>query len=398
VAALAPALSVSTYAGELEKAQSDVSALHSIALRDARDAEKRIRLAYRQYHLASLTNRPVHFAAVEQSITGLLLDFGPKEDICLLKANVDGRFHRLAGVKEALRQCPSLAAGAAGRAISADVDFQEGRYEDARATLSALIEDSPTWDNLARLAHWHSKLGDREAADRLYESAEDELTAKEMRSFAWLELQRGELALSRGDVDKANVHAARAAASYPGHWKSAEFKAKVLATAGRLDQAAALLETVAADQSRPELHQAIGELLAALGRAEDARSWFDSALSDYLASALQGEVHYFHHLADFYADSGARPAEGVKWARKDLALRENFSTQSMLAWALYRNGEVREGLHWIKRALSSGAQESALFATAAALYGAAGNPEREAEYELAARRINPLRPAVHLHL
>lgn len=186
MAALAQELAPRTYALEVARAQKDVVALEAIALRDNRDAEKHVRLAYRRFHLASLTKHAEHFAAVAQSITALLRNFGPKEDICLLKANLDGRFHRVERVKEALRMCPSLARRTAGRAILADVDFQEGRYQDAHAALLTLIEQDRTWDNLARLAYWHSKLGDCDVADRLYESAQHELTAKELRSFAWL--------------------------------------------------------------------------------------------------------------------------------------------------------------------------------------------------------------------
>ena len=99
-----------------------------------------------------------------------------------------------------------------------DIDFQEGRYEQARIALEALIDENRTWDNLARLAHWKGKMGSPAEADRLYEEAEDELTAKEMRSFAWLELQRGAVALSRGRCDKARTHYLRAESSFPGHW------------------------------------------------------------------------------------------------------------------------------------------------------------------------------------
>jgi tetratricopeptide (TPR) repeat protein len=398
MAAAMQALTVSTYALEMARAQKDVAALETIALRDHRDAEKHLRLAYRRFHLASLTNHAEHFAALERLINDLVRNFGPKEDICLLKANVDGRFHRLDGVKEALRMSPQLARRTAGRAILADVDFQEGRYQDARAALVTLIEQDRTWDNLARLAYWHSKLGDCGESDKLYEAAEHELTAKEMRSFAWLELQRGELALSRGMLENAKTHAARAAASFPGHWKNDEFEAKVLAAEGKLKEATVLLHTVADNQPKPELHQAIGELLAAQGRVDDARPWFESALASYLSSVNKGEVHYFHHLADFYADSGAQPREAVKWARKDVGLRENFSTQSVLAWALLRNGEIPEGLEWIQRALSSNAQDSGLFATAAELYGAAGDPVQQSQYQRTAQQINPLSQAIHLHL
>lgn len=394
-----PALALpSAYTADVDKAQLDIERLETIVRRDVRDLEKRVRLAYRQFHLASLTNQPEHFRAAEESIAGALREFGPKEDLCLLKANIDGRFHRLDKVKEDLSSCPALSQRSAGRAIQADIDFQEGRYDSARATLEQLIAEDRAWDNLARLAHWTGKFGDRVLADRLYAEAEDELSAKELRSFAWLELQRGELALSQGLFAAAQAHAERAAASFTGHWKNREFAAKVLAAQGDLKSAAGELTAVADSVSRPELHQAIGELLLALERPTEAQRWLKSALADYLASTRRGEVHYFHHLADFYADAGAQPAAAVEWARRDVALRENFTTQAALAWALFRNGEIDRGIHWIDRALSSEVQDAGVFLTAAALYRQSGDTALEQRFQKAARSICPQAQAIHLHL
>jgi tetratricopeptide (TPR) repeat protein len=388
---------MTAYDAELAKTRRDIGALELISQRDGRDSEKRVRLAYRQFHQASLTGNESDFKAVRQTITGVLRDFGPKEDICLLKANLDGRFHCLEEVKEDLRLCPALAARHAGRSILADVDFQEGRYEQARLALETLIQENRTWDDLARLAHWKGKMGQPDEADRLYEEAEEDLTAKELRSFAWLELQRGALAIFRGRCAKARGHYQRAAASFPGHWHTDEHLAGLLAAEGNLDEALALLRSVVERAPKPELKQALGELLAFMGRTEEARRWLDAAEAAFLASAQEGAVHYYHHLADFYADAGGQPAEAVKWARKDAALRSNFSTQSALAWALFQNGEVAEGLEWIRRALSSGVQDGGIFATASSLFHAAGDAAQGEHYARAAAEINPNGHSFHMH-
>ncbi len=388
---------INAYEAELAKARSDIAALTAISRRDGRDPEKRVRLAYRQFHQASLTGVECDFIAVKQTIEGILQEFGPKEDICLLKANLDGRFHCLKDVKRDLRMCPSLARRHAGRSILADVDFQEGRYEQARIALETLIDENRTWDNLARLAHWKGKMGCPDEADRLYEEAEEELTAKELRSFAWLELQRGALAMSRGRYDKARTRYKRAAASFSGHWYTDEHMAGLLAAEGNREEAVILLRSVVSRAPKPELKQFLGELLASMGRTEEAQSWLNSAVAAFLLSAQQGGVHYYHHLADVYADMEGCAAEAVKWARKDVALRSNFSTQSALAWALLKNGEVAEGLAWIRQALASGVQDGGIFAGAAALFHAAGDQAQGERYAHAAAEINPGGYHFHSH-
>ena len=96
-----------------------------------------------------------------------------------------------------------------------------------------LIEEDRTWDNLARLAYWKSKLGEVAEADQLYEEAEQSLTAKQMRSYAWLKLQRGVLAITHGRYADAWTHYRRADEAYPCHWHTDEHFAELLAAKGR---------------------------------------------------------------------------------------------------------------------------------------------------------------------
>lgn len=385
------------YASDLAKTRNDIAALELISQRDGRDPEKRVRLAYRQFHCASLTANECDFKAVQQTIADILRDFGPDEDVCLLKASLDGHFHRLEDVKRDLRMCPPLGSRHAGRSVLADVDFEEGRYGEARAALETLLDEKPTWDNLARLAHWKGKMGHPDEADALYAEAEDELSAKEMRSFAWLELQRGTLAVSRGRYRMAQMHYRRAASSFPGDWRTDEHVVKLLAAEGNLDAALTLLRNVVARAPKPELQQALGELLDQMGRTEEARPWLETAAAAFLASVQEGGVHYYHHLVHLYAGMRGREADAVKWARKDVILRTNFATQSALAWALFQNGEVAEALEWIRRALSSGVQDSGIFAIASSLFQAAGDATQGEQCARAATEINPLAHGFHVH-
>ncbi len=385
------------YTEELARAEDDIADLEARQQRHPGDLEKRVRLAYRLFHRASLTGSMAHFDAAESTILGTILEFGPKEDLCLLKANIDFRFHRLPDVRRDLQMCPLLAGRFEGRVLLADLDFQEGRYEAARIGFERLIEENRTWDNLARLAHWKSKLGEIAEADQLYEEAEDDLTAKQMRSYAWLELQRGVLALTHGRYADAWMHYRRADLGYPGHWHTDEHIAELLAAEGRFEEAEALFQKVIARAPKPELQQALGELYLFTDRPKEAQPWLDSALATYLESVRRGGVHYCHHLADFYADARTQPAEAMRWAQKDIEMRSNFSTQAAMAWALYRDGQLSRALEYIRLALSSGVRDAGIFSTAAILFEAAGETVESQSHTLAALRINPKHQNFHMH-
>lgn len=384
------------YEEELNRAELDIARLKSLCRSRPRDLESRVRLAYRLFHRASMTGIMVHYDAVDTSIRDALADFGPREDLCLLKANLDFRFHRLSDVRRDLNMCPLLPERFEGRVILADLDFQEGRYEAARLELERLIAENRTWDNLARLAHWKSKLGDPDEADTLYEQAEDDLTAKQMRSFAWLELQRGVLAITHGRYADAWKHFRRADAAYPGHWHTDEHFAELLAAEGRFDEAAALFQKVIARVPKPELKQALGELYLFSGQPEKAKRWLDEALETYLESVMRGGVHYYHHLADFYADARDNPVEAVRFARMDLEMRSNFSTQAAMAWALYRDGQLSKAIEYIRMSLSSGVRDAGIYSTAATLLEAAGDADSR-RYAAAALEINSLHDRFHMH-
>ena len=338
-----------------------------------------------------------HFEEVEEAIQDALGEFGPKEDLCLLKANLDFRFHRLGEARRDLQMCPQLPGRFEGRTLLADLDLQEGRYQAARLELERLIAENRTWDNLARLAYWHAKLGEIAEADKLYEQAEDDLSAKQMRSYAWLELQRGVFAFTHGRYADAWKHYRRADEAYPGHWHTDEHFAEILGAEGRFAEAAQLLQQVIARSPKPELKQALAELYQSAGRPEAAQPWLDGALAGFLESVGRGGVHYFHHLADFYLDARENPAEAVRWARKDLELRSNFSTQASMARALYANGQLSEAIVYIRMAVSSGVRDAGILSTAATLFDAAGEAGQSRSYAKAALRINSKHRSFRMH-
>lgn len=381
---------VASYADELMATTRDIAHLETLVQhQQASDAERHVRLAYRRFHHASLTCNPADFDAVEATILDVIRIFGKLEDICLLQATLNLRFHRLAAAKASLEEQPRLTSRREGRALLADIDFQEGNYAKSRATLEALIEEMPNWDVLARLAHWNAKLGRVDAADAFFLQAENELTAKEMRAYAWLELQRGDLQLARGTFGKARFHYQRADASYPGHWYTDEHLARLFVAERRFAEAIALLRDVIMRVPKPELEQMLGEVLLLSDEQDEAQALFEKALAAYLKSVSNGGVHYYHHLVDFYARVRPEAAQALHWARRDISVRSNFSTQAALADALLRNGNVAEALRYIREALSSGVQDWHIFTTGATVYAEAGLLSESNRYDRAASALNP---------
>jgi tetratricopeptide (TPR) repeat protein len=384
------------FAKEIQKFEHDLAELRPQALANPMSTDHVTKYIYRLYQWAALSGNLEYFQEVESQLQAAIERLGPAPDLCLLKANLDFKLHRLAATKRDLEMSPELADSPQGKTIAADVTFQEGLYQEARQLYEALIEHERTWDNLARLAHLHAKLGDIAGAEKLYVEAEDEITAKEMRSFAWVELQRGLLHCQYGRFAQAKQHYDRANHAYRGYWLVEEHIANLLAAEHKLDEAASLYKQLLQRIPKPELQQALGEVYLHMGKLSEAEDCFQKAFAIYLQSVERGDVHYYHHLVDFYCDVSGDAEQALKWARQDLQVRNNSSTQAAMARALHLAGRNDEARKMIDQALGSGAKEPSLFLQAGKIYSAAGDGMGEHYLKLAAE-LNPHHSAFHVH-
>lgn len=382
---------------DLEQMDRGIAELEDNALQLPVDRAKITKLAYLQYQRASLTGNLDELSAAERTLDHAIEHLGQDGDLYFLKANIHFKLHRLSDVERDLEASPDLSQSAPGRALKADLDFQQGHYEAARSEYERLIEEERTWDTLARLAYFNFKMGDFETADRLYDEAVDELTAKEMRHYAWVELQRGVVDLAQGNYEKTREHYQRAERAYSGHWMVEEHLAELLGAEGKNGEAEAMYRRVVARVPRPDFQQALGELYLSMGKTSDANEMLAQAQAAFLESAQRGEVHYYHHLADLYADVFENGPEAVTWAQKDLELRRNFSTLAALAWAYYRAGEFSKAVETMNESLASGVKDARLFYQAGMIHKAFSPNGKADRYLQMAAAINPNYENFHVH-
>jgi tetratricopeptide (TPR) repeat protein len=385
------------YGAEMRRIDEDIAKTEDAAGTALSGPERITRHVYGLYQKASIAGDLAALTAVEHAIDHAIPLLSNPGDLYLLKAHAAFKLHKLADVHAALLAVPSVYDSDEGRLIRADLDLQHGRYQAAESGYVDVLHRERSWGALARLADLRGKMSDVAGADRLYEEAEDQLTAKEMRAYAWLEVQRGFLDFVHGRFREARSHYRRAEAVYPGYWLVEEHIAELLGAEGRYEEAAGIFERAVSAIDRPDLDQAIGELYDLADRGKPAVHWKERALSAYLQSVQRGEVHYYHHLVDYYADVGEDGGEAVKWAYKDLHLRENFATQAALAWAHYRDGQFSDAVHWIERALTSGVVDALLYFRASEIYRAAGNKAEGRNLRERALNLNPAVAGFHVH-
>ena len=347
------------------------------------------RAGWLQRH-GGLTGNPEDLVEALRLIDAATAAGGASDPVALMAAMLALDLHRLGDARRWL-------AGVRDRdlwlvaATEGDLAVQDGRLDQAAAYYATARAAHSGWEVLARLANLSALRGDRDGADHLYQQAEADVDAKSLRTFAWLEVQRGRGAFARGRFDEARLRYDRAARAYTGDWQIEARRADLAAARG--EGAAALAGyTLAVERSgNPEIAQALGELYAYLGRTAEAAPWYQRALAAYTRSVERGEVHYLHALAAFHADVSGDAAAALRWAEQDRELRPGVaSVRDQLAWALFRAGRIDDARRESRAALAMGAPDTHALYHAAMIALAAGRPEEGAALLQRVATLNPI--------
>jgi tetratricopeptide (TPR) repeat protein len=282
-----------------------------------------------------------------------------------------------------------------------DALLELGEYDEAARSYDEMLKfEGSTVATEPRLARLDIIHGRNDRARERFATAlalAREISPPKHETVAWCHVQIGELAFKNGDWEKAERAYLAALDAQPESWIALEHLAELRGSQADNDEAIALYEKVIGQVPRPEFKQALGDLHAMLGHESEAKRWHESALADYLESVERGEVHYFHHLAGFFADSLNQPAKAVEWARKDLVIRHSIQAHDALAWALYKKGEIAEAVVEIAKALQTGAKDAHLLHHAGMIRMSAGDlPGGKAALQDAVA-ANPRYNTFHVH-
>lgn len=400
-ALLAALLSASASAGEvlsltqqLERLDAEYRRIETGLAAAPDDAPLRLQALVLAATRAGLLPDPAASGRVLDDLAAAERRFGDRPDLQLLRAQLCLRGHDLPCVQTALARIGPLAQSKAARLLAADLARERGDLAAARVAYAALPRD---WDVLARLAWLAARFGDDAQAEALYAEAEAGLSALELPAYAFLERERGLLALLRGRHADAAAHYARAARAVPGDWRTADLQAEWLGAEGRFDEAVAAYRALYAQAPRPEFAQALGDLYRRLGAAQSAQEWHARALAGYRASLARGEVQYLHHLAAYHADVDEDGDAALAYAARDLELRPNLLSTDAYAWALYRAGRYDEAQAASEPLLAAGVGDASLLVHLALIRLASGDAEAGRVLLARAASVNPRHDAFHAH-
>lgn len=329
-----PAPTPSDYDRELAKIESDLAAPPKAGSQPADRALRRTGLLYRR---ASLTGDFAQFQAAEKAIDEAFTIAGPTEDLVLLRAQLNFKLHRLKSTEADVRALAQLGGSSGLQALAADLALQEGRYDEAQRGYTSALQIHPaSWDNLARLAYLQSKTGDYAGAERSYARAQEEISAKEMRSYAWVELQKGILDLERKRYGPALAHYRKADHAYSGYWLIEEHIAEVLSLTGQTNDAIALYEKIIRTTHNPEYLNALGRIRERSDPAAARQLYAEADRRNEERFALYPEAAIGHLIRDTLLRRAPRP-DLLELAQRNYDLRPNGESKLLLARAYLKS-------------------------------------------------------------
>jgi tetratricopeptide (TPR) repeat protein len=153
-----------------------------------------------------------------------------------------------------------------------------------------------------------------------------------MRSYAWVELQRGLLQFEEGHYDAALAHYRRADKAYSGYWLIEEHIAEVLGKLGKTKESIALYEAIVGRTHNPEYVNALARIA---GRAD---LYAEADRLNAARFALYPEAAIGHMIRDALARPLPRP-DLVQLAQRNVALRPNAESKLLLARSYLKVGD-----------------------------------------------------------
>jgi tetratricopeptide (TPR) repeat protein len=253
-------------------------------------------------------------------------------------------------------------------ALLGEIELELGDYDAAARHFGAIQYDGRNFTTGARLARWYELTGRLGKARTFLKQSilkvdhRDDLPREQV---AWFHYRLGDLELRAGNTGAADSAFNRGLTRNPGDPRALGGLARSAFARGDWQRAIEFGERATAAQLDPGTLGIVSASYYRIGNSEQAAS-YAKAMS---ASALEqpGPIHRAWGL--FLLDHGSATdrARVLELARRELEDRKDVYGHDLLAWALYRNGQLAEARAEMKIALSQRTEDVMLAGHARAI-------------------------------
>ncbi len=269
-----------------------------------------------------------------------------------------------------------------------DAYVELGEYALAEEAAQRMLDLRPDYvPGLARAAYLRELFGDLEGSLELLSMSLQQTPETEAEQRAWYLAHESHVQRLQGRLDDAARSAEAALEALPDYHYALAALAEVREDQGRVEDALALAQRQVAVAPHPENRLRVGQLLARLGRSDEAAAEFAEFAAGARAESEKTD-NANRELVFYLAEEGSDPAGALRVADLERARRRDVLTLEARAWALHRNGRHAEACAEIERALAVGVRDPRLLYRAGVIAIAQGDDAAARRWlEVAATQI-----------
>lgn len=276
---------------------------------------------------------------------------------------------------------------AAAYGVIGDAEIELGRYDEAIATFQQMINLRPDLTSYTRVSYARELYGDVPGAiDAMQRAAQAGAGVAE--HVAWTQVQLGNLLFNSGDIDGAEARYESSLQTLDGYVYGLAGLAKVNAARG--DYPTAISQYQQAIQTMPlaEFVIALGDVYTVAGQPDEATKQYalvDAMVALYRENGVDTDVE----MALFEVDHDRNLDEAVKQAQAGYKRHPSIRAADVLAWTLFKTGNVADAEQYSNEALRLGTKDALLLFHAGMIQSALGNRDAAIGYLQQALTINP---------
>lgn len=271
--------------------------------------------------------------------------------------------------------------------IKVDGLVEQGRYDEAVATLQQMVDLRPDTGSYSRISYLRELNGDVEGAIEAMSMAVKS-TPVDTESWLWSLTHLGHLYFNQGDLNAAEQIYRQVLQSRSDYTYALAGIARIQAARGEIEQAIATLKPVAERLPLPEFLTLLGDLYQVAGDAKTAAQQYDLVGVIQQLNAGAG-MNVDLEMALFNANHGQDPTTTLAKAQAAYKVRPTIYGADALAWALYKANHLDEAARYSQEALKLGTQDALLYFHAGMIAAARGEHDLAKHQLQEALQINP---------
>lgn len=377
-----------TAAGSLTPADRQIRASQGVIERTP-DSPKGYNLLSSAYMQKARETGDFSYNAKAQAALNRSLEVAPDNfDAISLHAKLLLTYHRFSDALEAARRAQAIQPenhDIYGALTDALVEL--GDYKEAVEAAQRMVDLRPETSSYSRVSYLRALHGDTNGAIEAMRLAADSANPQNPENVAWCRVQLGNELMNAGKLDEGEREFDHALYVFPDYHAALAAKGRARLAANDMNGAIEFYKRAQERVPLPEYAVALGDLYTKLGRADEAKQQY--ALVEYIERTGAIEGTYSRQLALFWADHDLRLDDALAAAQRERSARKDIYTCDVLAWCLYKKGQLDEAKTSMDEALRLGTRDARLLYHAGMIANARGERGAAAKYLKEALSIDP---------